>query len=57
MDQICLLIEAAAVEICTLYIVRNWIQLTGCGRPKPKTPHCGVRHDGADVINREIATD
>jgi hypothetical protein len=34
MDPVCLLIEAAAVEICSLYIVHKWIQLTGAFRAK-----------------------
>ena len=29
MDPICLLIEAVAIEICCLYIVNKWMQLTG----------------------------
>jgi hypothetical protein len=29
MDPVCLLIEAVAVELCCLYIVSKWSQVTG----------------------------
>jgi hypothetical protein len=29
MDPICMLIEAVAVELCCMFIVNKWIQLTG----------------------------
>jgi hypothetical protein len=34
MDPVCLLIEAVAVELCCLYIVNKWLQVTGGSRAK-----------------------
>jgi hypothetical protein len=36
MVQICLLIEAVAVEICSRYIVNKWIELAAADNAKPK---------------------
>jgi hypothetical protein len=42
MDPVRLLIEAAAVEIGSFYIVHKWIQLTGGFGGKPKAVPRGV---------------
>ena len=35
MVQICLLIEAVAVELCSRYIVNKWIELAAADSAKP----------------------
>ena len=32
MGRICILLEAMAVEICTICIVHKWMQFKACGR-------------------------